>query len=103
MRKCAQELKDPASVRLFVNEIKNGKIVNLERFGITFDRDAENNLRFLKVRVCQAPGFGRSARSSPPPASGGRSVPPAIGSGECPARKKAIQSSTRSWNCSRCR
>lgn len=49
MLKCGHQLNDLALVRLFVNGIKNGDVLQLERFGVTFDRDAENTLRILKV------------------------------------------------------
>ncbi len=49
MLRCGRYLNDPALVRLFVAEIKNGEVLQLEKLGVTFDRDAKNELRALKV------------------------------------------------------
>ncbi len=49
MLRCGRYLNDPALVRLFVTEIKNGEVVGLEKYGVTFDRDGEANFRILRV------------------------------------------------------
>ena len=49
MLKCGHQLNNAAIVRLYVNEIKNGEVMDLEKLGVTFDRDSENNLRVLKA------------------------------------------------------
>jgi succinate dehydrogenase/fumarate reductase flavoprotein subunit len=49
MLRCGHHLNDRESVRLFVTEVHKGEVLNLEKFGVSFDRDADNNLRSLKV------------------------------------------------------
>jgi len=49
MLTCGRDINHRARVRLFVSEINNGEILQLEKFGVTFDRDSENNLRVLRV------------------------------------------------------
>ena len=49
MLKCGRGLNNTALVRLYVREIGNGEVFRLEKYGVTFDRDAENNRRVLKV------------------------------------------------------
>ncbi len=49
MLKCGHELNNLALVRQFVNEIQRGVVLDLEQFGVTFDRDSDNRLRALQV------------------------------------------------------
>ena len=47
MLKCGHQLNNLGHVRRFVNEINGGAVLDLERFGVTFDRDADDHLRAL--------------------------------------------------------
>ena len=49
MLRCGRYLNDPVLVRRFVGDIARGAVLELEKFGVTFDRDADNRLRVLKV------------------------------------------------------
>ncbi|GHU04660.1 fumarate reductase subunit A [Betaproteobacteria bacterium] len=49
MLKCGHQLNDVGHVRRYVNEINAGAVLDLERLGVTFDRDADDKLRALKV------------------------------------------------------
>ena len=47
--KCGRHINNKDIVRLFVKEIADGNVMELEQFGVTFDRDAKNKLRVLKM------------------------------------------------------
>jgi fumarate reductase (CoM/CoB) subunit A len=49
MIKCGHSINNKDIVRLFVKEVREGNVLELENFGVTFDRDQRNEIKILKM------------------------------------------------------
>jgi succinate dehydrogenase/fumarate reductase flavoprotein subunit len=49
MLQCGQYINDKEIVRLFIKEVQEGRVLELESYGITFNRDQQNRVRVLKM------------------------------------------------------
>ena len=49
MLECGQHINDKGIVRLFIEEIRKGHVMDLQNFGVAFDRDQQNQVKVLKM------------------------------------------------------